>query len=285
MSLSKIVKSIREELSLSQDEFAKKIGVERLAVTRWENGRAVPNRIAQTKIYDIVKESGMDLFSRIVQDIPAHRTENNKIVLYHGSRTGIEGGIRPISRDSCDFGKGFYMGTQAHQPLTLIYSSEKALFYTVELDLTDLNVLRVPAGIEWAMLIAYYRGKMDICAGTALYEKYERMLDDYDVVVGKIADDRMFYVLDRFFEEGITDKGLTESLSALQLGDQYAALTEKACGQIRVLERRGISELERLCIREVSEKNRKHGIETANGICRSHRREGRYFDEILKGGE
>ncbi|MDR0309199.1 MAG: DUF3990 domain-containing protein, partial [Candidatus Methanoplasma sp.] len=254
MDLSRIIRHIREELSLSQDELAKEIGVERLAVTRWENNKTAPSRIVQAKIHDIVKENGIDLFSHIMKDIPRHRTEGNKAVLYHGSRTGIEGEIRPMSRSSCDFGRGFYMGTQAHQPLTLIYSSEKALFYVVEIDLTGLNVLHVPAGIEWAMLIAYSRGKMDTYIGTALYEKYKRMLNGYDVVIGKIADDRMFYVLDRFFEEGITDKGLTESLSALHLGEQYVAITEKACKQIKILEKREISDLERRCIHEVSEK-------------------------------
>ncbi len=33
------------------------------------------------------------------------------MTLYHGSKDGIRGTIAPISRDRCDFGKGFYMGT------------------------------------------------------------------------------------------------------------------------------------------------------------------------------
>ena len=32
------------------------------------------------------------------------------VILYHGSRGGIQGKIRPCSRLRCDFGKGFYMG-------------------------------------------------------------------------------------------------------------------------------------------------------------------------------
>lgn len=42
------------------------------------------------------------------------------VTLYHGSRSGIRGAIAPISRERCDFGKGFYMGTDKSQPLTLI---------------------------------------------------------------------------------------------------------------------------------------------------------------------
>jgi transcriptional regulator with XRE-family HTH domain len=285
MNISKIIKHIREELALSQDEFAEKVGVDRLAVTRWENNKAVPSRIAQLKVYEIAKENNIDLFGRIILDMPEHKAENNKVILYHGSRAGIEGEIRPVSRELCDFGKGFYMGTQAHQPLTLIWSHPKAAMYVVELDLTDLKVLHIPAGIEWALLIAYSRGKLDGSIGTKLYEKYERILRGYDVIVGKIADDKMFYVLDRFFDLAITDKGLVECLSALQLGEQYVAITKKACRQIRVAEKRVLSDLEKECIGEISEMNRKHGIEHANEICKSHRREGRFFDEILKEGE
>lgn len=43
-------------------------------------------------------------------------TSNEKIILLHGSKSGIEGMIAPNSREKCDFGKGFYMGTEQTQP-------------------------------------------------------------------------------------------------------------------------------------------------------------------------
>ena len=33
--------------------------------------------------------------------------------LFHGSRAGIAGRIAPSSRAECDFGKGFYLGTES----------------------------------------------------------------------------------------------------------------------------------------------------------------------------
>ena len=41
------------------------------------------------------------------------------IKLFHGLKSGIEGKIRPVSRELCDFGKGFYMGTEQEQPVTM----------------------------------------------------------------------------------------------------------------------------------------------------------------------
>jgi hypothetical protein len=95
----------------------------------------------------------------------------------------------------------------------------------------------------------------------------------------------MFYVLDRFFAGDITDTGLIECLSSLQLGKQYAALTQKACSQIAIVEKIPVLEIVRLCMQKTSAKNREIGIQTANEICKQHRRDGRFFDEILSQGE
>ena len=43
-----------------------------------------------------------------------------------------------------------------------------------------------------------------------------------------------------------------------------------------------LSYMERLFIRDLSESNRVKGVNMANEICRDYRREGRFFDEILR---
>lgn len=86
-------------------------------------------------------------------------TGKKMITLYHGSKSGIRGEIAPISRERCDFGKGFYMGTDRAQPLTLICNYPKAILYTLRVDLSNLNIYDVRVGMEWALLIAFHRGK------------------------------------------------------------------------------------------------------------------------------
>ena len=46
-----------------------------------------------------------------------------------------------------------------------------------------------------------------------------------------------------------------------------------------------ISEGDRESLKTESEANRSKGIALADEICRKYRREGRFFDEILKAGE
>ena len=204
------------------------------------------------------------------------------MLLYHGSKSGIKGPIAPISRERCDFGKGFYMGTEPYQPLTMISDFEESKFYVLSLDMTKLRVLKVKPDLEWAMLVAYNRGKMDEVKGTSLYDRYAALSKGYDVIIGSIADDRMFYVLDNFFLGNITDKALVMSLSALQLGEQYVAITEDACKCVKIEAEVELSQLERIFLRDLSEANRVKGVNLANEICRDYRREGQFFDEILK---
>lgn len=212
--------------------------------------------------------------------------EINKIVtLYHGSKSGINGNIAPISRGRCDFGQGFYMGTDRTQPLTLICNYENAKLYTVKADLSGLKILDIEIGLDWALLVAYNRGKMDVAKDTAIYNRFKTIADGCDMIIGYIANDRMFTVLDRFFRGDITDTALINSLSALKLGKQYVAITEKACSQIEIVEEATLTSEDRETLKIESEKNRKLGIALADDICKKYRREGRYFDEILKAGE
>ena len=205
----------------------------------------------------------------------------DRIVLYHGSKSGIKGRISPISRDKCDFGAGFYMGTDPVQPLTLICDYEKSKFYVMSVSLDGLLKLDIPPDIEWAMVVVFNRGKMDAIKGTSLYEKYRRLCADKDFIIGSIANDRMFYVLDNFFQGNITDLALVKSLSALRLGRQYVAVSQTGCDAVRIEKEIDISYLERKFLQDVSGENRAKGVSIANDICKNYRREGRFFDEIL----
>ena len=281
-----LIKQIREHLNISQTELAEQLNVTFATVNRWENGRAVPNKLAQSKLYDICKENDVPVYDITLSRI-ANAAENISLsedckLLYHGSKSGIVGKIEPKSRAQCDFGKGFYMGTDPSQALTLICDYDKSKFYIVSVDTTTLNTIEVPADIEWAMLVAYHRGRMETIKGTPLYEKYRKMSENEDLVIGSIANDRMFYVIDNFFIGNITDAALEGSLSALQLGKQYVAVTQKGCDAVRIEAEVELSHLERLFIQEVAEANRVKGVSLANDICRNYRREGLFFDEILE---
>ena len=280
-----LIKKIRSHMNMNQTELAELLNVTFATVNRWENGRALPNKLAQDKIYDLCKEYDVPVYDMILEKIAAAsgsvELDKGRVLLYHGSKSGIEGDIAPKSRKQCDFGKGFYMGTEPSQALTLICDYESAKFYIVSISVDNLAVLDVPADLEWAMIVAYHRGRMEKIKGTPFYSKYQEMAKDKDLIIGSIANDRMFFVIDNFFIGNITDAALINSLSALELGKQYVAVTRKGCDAVRIEKEIPISYLEKLFMKEVSEANRVKGSSLANDICRNYRREGLFFDEIL----
>lgn len=283
--MRKLIKSIREYMGLSQTEFADKIGVTFATVNRWENGRAIPTKLAQSTLYEYCKGHGVPVYQMILEKIKADADavplDGDRILLYHGSKSGIVGEIAPKSREMCDFGKGFYMGTDPGQPLTLICDFEKSKFYVVSVDMKNLDTIEIKAELDWAMLVAYHRGRMEQIKGTALYDKYSKIDAGKDIVIGSIANDRMFYVLDNFFTGVITDMALVNSLSALKLGKQYVATTEKSCAAVRIEKEIPLSLLERRFLQDESDANRQKGVSLANDICKNYRRDGKFFDEIL----
>lgn len=277
-----LIKAIRTAANMNQEQFASSLGTTPLSINRWENGKTLPNRMAQTQLYNFCKERSIDV-AKLIVDTKAYADTDNKLILYHGSKKGITGDVAPISREECDFGRGFYMGTGMLQPLTLICNEDKPKFYAVELDLTGLKVLTVDVGMDWAMLIAYHRKEMESAKGTAVYEKYAHMADGYDVIIGYIANDRMYTELFRFFNKTLTDVALINCLSVLDLGKQYVAISEKACRQIRILKEEPLSPLELALLKDMSAERRKEGVALAEEIEVKYRREGKFFDEILRG--
>ena len=280
--MKNLIRTIRSSAGMNQERFASALGTTPLSINRWENGKTIPNRMAQMQLYNFCKEHDIDVIGSIM-DSNSWSGSDDKVILYHGSKKGIIGDIAPISRGECDFGSGFYMGTDVLQPLTLICNEERPKLYAVELDMTGLKVLNMDVGIDWAMLIAYHRKEMENVRGTPIYERYAHMLDGYDVVIGHIADDRMYIELSRFFNKSLTDVALVNCLSVLDLGRQYVAISERACERIRVLNETSLSQLELLLLRDMSIQRRKEGIALTERMEVRYRREGRYFDEILEG--
>ena len=280
-----IIKEIRDALQLSQNQFANEIGVSFATVNRWENGKTEPGQPAQNRIFQLTVQNDIPaaqiIYDKIRRISEAISDTNQKQLLYHGSKSGIKGKITPSSRSRCDFGKGFYMGTIPEQPLTLTCDFQNSKFYILSVDFSKLKQVMIPPDINWALIVALNRGKMETIKHSQFYKRIADLTESCDVISGSIANDRMFYVLDQFFQGNITDVALINSLSALNLGQQFVAVTQKACDCIQIEKEIELSYLEKLILKSEAEQNRQTGISLANKICRAHRREGLYFDEII----
>ena len=213
------------------------------------------------------------------------------IRLYHGSKRGIQGKIRPdMSREECDFGSGFYTGDKPEQPQGLVAAWPNNRFYVLDCNLDGLNIKRFSEDytgqMDWALFIAYNRGKIDKSIYPALAKRYEIYHQSYDVIAGLIANDKMYQIIDEFFNMNVCDKGLLEALTRVKLGNQYVFKTVKSCSSehIKIVTEKSLDDAERKTA-ATQEKNRK--MQTADIVPQikvkyRHATNVKYFDEILE---
>ena len=106
-----LIRTIRAKANMNQEQFASALGTTTVSINRWENGKALPNQMAQTNIFQFCKAQGIDVAALIVEMLHYEHTEGRNI-FYHGSKKGIVGDIAPVSHEECDFGRGFYMAPE-----------------------------------------------------------------------------------------------------------------------------------------------------------------------------
>ena len=68
MTFSEAVKKIRKERFLSQEDFAKDIGVAFSTVNRWENGKNAPSYKAMKSLNDYCKQYSIDVSITDMED-------------------------------------------------------------------------------------------------------------------------------------------------------------------------------------------------------------------------
>ncbi len=60
MVISETIKAIRNELKMTQTDFAEAVHVSFSTVNRWENNKVVPNRMARALIIDFCEKNGVN---------------------------------------------------------------------------------------------------------------------------------------------------------------------------------------------------------------------------------
>lgn len=205
------------------------------------------------------------------------------LTLYHGSKSGLDGQICPSSRATCDFGKGFYMGDDSHQPQTLICRAAKPKLYQLEFDTSELVCRDLGSDALWALFVALNRGAMLEYADTPLFARLRELSRSVDVFSGRIANDRVFVTVQMFLERTITLETLSEVLKAVNPGCQYCAVTSAACSHVRVVSERQLTTEECARLWEKSELQRHRAVELTNRIVDARRRaDGIFFDELCE---
>lgn len=156
------------------------------------------------------------------------------MLLYHGSNVEVS---KPqiLESDRClDFGKGFYLTSSFEQAkrwaeLTVKRrGSEKGTVSVFEFDensVSDLKILHfTQAQKEWLEYVTMNRKNQTISN------------DDYDIVIGPVANDRTMPVISLYFAEIYDIEETIKRLMPQKLCDQYTFRTEKAIKKLKFVE-------------------------------------------------
>ena len=61
MEFSKIVRKVRKQLRMSQQQLADALCVSFATINRWENGHVIPSNLAQKSFFDFCENNFIDL--------------------------------------------------------------------------------------------------------------------------------------------------------------------------------------------------------------------------------
>jgi len=76
MSIEDILKSIRNELKLSQEQLARDIDVSHATLNRWENGHNAPSRLAKKELARYCKKKAFQ--KKLLPSYIAHNFNNKR---------------------------------------------------------------------------------------------------------------------------------------------------------------------------------------------------------------
>lgn len=204
--------------------------------------------------------------------------------LFHGSRVGISGGIKPISRPNCDFGKGFYMVETDGQAKTFVCEKNEPYIYTLKFRLSEIpedRILKLDEN-EWLYAVLAKKGFCKDFNKLKLANEWSKKLEEYDVIIGKIADDKMMDSVMRFADNEITDETLKACLLSADNCLQYVAKTDFACSKIEIVDEKRLFGFELENARQQAAQRRIDGVELIKQAIINTRGSGNYLDEIIK---
>ncbi len=76
-----LINKIRIYMNMNHAEFVEKLNVTFTTVNRWKNGRALPNKLAQDKIYDLCKKCNVPVYDMVLDKVSE---VSNRIMLEDG---------------------------------------------------------------------------------------------------------------------------------------------------------------------------------------------------------
>lgn len=277
------LENILEIMELTQEELASDIGVSRITVNNWLSGKTTISDSHIKVLYEYAFRKGVRLNKIKEQFYTEDYVSKGEILLFHGSKIGIEGKIDLTHNKRInDFGKGFYCGESLEQSAMFVATYPGSSLYMLKFNPQNLKKRVFHVDRDWMLMVAYFRGNLKEYEESEIIQRLIKGNEEADYIVAPIADNRMFEIIDSFIDGEITDVQCQHCLSATNLGNQYVFITQKAINQITLLEKCFLSEPEKDLYLTSRQENFKMNMDKVKLARKQYRNQGEYIEDILK---
>ena len=205
-----------------------------------------------------------------------------KLIIYHGSDEIINNPAHSGGRKFSDFGLGFYVTTNIEMAKSWASRRKGKPAYVNKymLNTEGLTSLTFDLDLNWLLFIAFNRGLIINREIKIILDSKYKDINDYDVIIGPTADDRMFDTLSLFFSNSITLDHCLKALNSMDLDIQYNIKTHKGIDAMSFTNYIELDDMEKkYYANEVKEKknimNKKMVF-----IRQRYGKSGKYFDEL-----
>ncbi len=277
------IESVLEITGYTMENLADELGVSRITISNWINNKNVISERHMDEFYKYVFKKGIQLNKIKEQFYWEDMVRENEVLLFHGSKTKIEGKLRiDCNKRINDFGNGFYCGESLEQSAMFVATHKNSSLYMLKFEPTNLKCRKFSVNREWMLTIAYYRGRLEEYRNTEIVKRLAKTIEGIDYIVAPIADNRMFEIIDSFIEGEITDVQCQHCLSATNLGMQYVFVSERALSHITLLERCYLTDLEKESYLNSRQKSFKMNMDKVKLARKQYRNQGKYIEDILQ---
>lgn len=147
-------------------------------------------------------------------------------VYYHGSYCEIQKPDLKKSRERVDFGIGFYLTEDVHVADKWAATKSEAIRNVYQLNFEGLQVYQFSDDEEW----------FDYVVANRMGDTVPAKFLDYDVIIGKIADDKLFNAIDDYTSGTINKENAMKIIASMDYGLQIVLKTERAINQLKFIE-------------------------------------------------
>ncbi|MDR1184618.1 MAG: DUF3990 domain-containing protein [Coriobacteriales bacterium] len=215
------------------------------------------------------------------------KQHSTSIILYHSSTVEV---AEPqwdfaagTDSERNDFGLGFYTSLNQEQPVMLLCDRPQVVLNQYRLDLTGLHAKTLPNNTEWLLTVTFHR--RDFNSKLRLHgirDAYRRNLSSFDLVIGAIANDRLFSTINAFIENNVTDAVAIACLQLMQYQPQYVFKSSEACSKLEFMGAETYDATQLVAFRQRVVQERAMIDDRVTQIKEQRFREGQLLSEILR---